>query len=849
MTTEKGSCLSTRGKDMRSKSLPFGIYFNIVLFLMVVVLSCGGLYIFRDMLLRNARSTGMALARHYAVDEQSRLAVYGTLLAFGAASIDKRLQEGDVAYMAEWMAMFFDRLQAVLGKDRVTAYITIDDRTIDMAGRMTTLPGSLARERQWYRLAMEKPGETVFTDLYEDFVTGQPVITVARRCVYSNAVIFFDIFSQDFRFNLQPMTKSGRDSFFLCDGKGVVLYKNTSLDMSEATTQEYVSGLLHKVRAGEFEDYRSFVVDVAGEKRAVYYARLSNGWYTILTTPHAEIFKEANLLVLFLVISTAVFFLFLVLYSWRFVRANALMERTNETVRVLGNSYYALYRVNFGKNRYETIKGSNEVRRRLPHEGCYEDLLQVITEIIEPEAREEFRRSFSCGSIRSLVSRRVRDFGGDFRRLFGDEYRWVSVHVLFDESLSPEEAVICFREVEQEKQRQLQERRLLQESLENTQQSEKAKQAFFSNMSHDMRTPVNAIIGMSDLARKFLDDREKIRGYLDRINFSSLQLRNLIDDILNMSRMEQGKFALNNRELDLEKCIRDCLDTYHVQAEMEHKTLHVHMEMENTLVVGDSVRIVQLLNNLVSNAFKFTSANDVISVSVTQVEKQDFAKYVFVVADTGIGISKEFLPHLFEPYTRETRFSAKNVAGTGLGMSITKSLVEHMNGEIKVESTLGAGSTFTVVLPFAIAKGASVREEHEKAPDMDALKGKRILLVEDNLVNMELAVEMLSMNGLEVTQAWNGREAVELFSASEPFFYHAVLMDMQMPEMDGCEAARRIRAMNRPDAGSVPVIAVTANAFAEDIVSTTAAGMDVHISKPIDFKYLFQILEKFLKKN
>lgn len=316
-----------------------------------------------------------------------------------------------------------------------------------------------------------------------------------------------------------------------------------------------------------------------------------------------------------------------------------------------------------------------------------------------------------------------------------------------------------------------------------------------------------------------------------------------------MSRMEQGKFALNNRELDLEKCIRDCLDTYHVQAEMEHKTLHVHMEMENTLVVGDSVRIVQLLNNLVSNAFKFTSANDVISVSVTQVEKQDFAKYVFVVADTGIGISKEFLPHLFEPYTRETRFSAKNVAGTGLGMSITKSLVEHMNGEIKVESTLGAGSTFTVVLPFAIAKGASVREEHEKAPDMDALKGKRILLVEDNLVNMELAVEMLSMNGLEVTQAWNGREAVELFSASEPFFYHAVLMDMQMPEMDGCEAARRIRAMNRPDAGSVPVIAVTANAFAEDIVSTTAAGMDVHISKPIDFKYLFQILEKFLKKN
>ena len=319
-----------------------------------------------------------------------------------------------------------------------------------------------------------------------------------------------------------------------------------------------------------------------------------------------------------------------------------------------------------------------------------------------------------------------------------------------------------------------------------------------------------------------------------------------------MSRMEQGKFALNNRELDLEKCVRDCLDAYAVQAEMEHKTLRVQLDVKNTHVVGDSVRIVQLLNNLVSNAFKFTSADDVITVSVTQVEKresEDFAKYVFVVSDTGTGISKEFLPHLFEPYTRETRFSARNVAGTGLGMSITKSLVEHMNGEIRVESTLGTGSTFTVVLPFAAARKTGESAAAEQGPDMEVLKGRHILLAEDNMVNMELAVEMLSMNGMEVSQAWNGREAVELFAASEPFFFHAVLMDMQMPEMDGCEAARRIRAMNRPDAGRVPIIAVTANAFAEDIVSTKAAGMDVHVSKPIDFKYLFQVLEKFLKKD
>ena len=556
---------------MRFRSFPVGIYFNMLLFLAVVLLSGGGMYMFRDILLRNARSTGMTLAGNYAAEEQSRLTAFSTLLAFGAASVDKRLQEGDIPFMAEGLAMFFDRVQTVVGEDRVTPYIIVNGMTIDREGRIKDLPESLAREREWYRLAMAHPEETVFTNLYVDVVTGEPVITVARRCRTSDAVIFFDIFSQNFSFKALPEIMTHRDSFFLCDGNGAILYSHTALSADDVV-QDYVTNLFHKVKAGDFDDYRAHIIDLDGEKRAVYYARLFNGWYTIFTMPYAEILQKADVLFYFLAAFSGIFFLFLAVYSWRFVRANALVESTNETVRVLGNSYYALYRVDFGSNSYEMIKGSDYVRRRLPEAGDYDGLLQVITEVIEPEAREEFMRNFSAGSIRSLVARRVRDFGGDFRRLFGEEYRWVSVHVLFDESLSPEEAVICFREVEQEKQRQLQERRLLQESLENSQQSEKAKQAFFSNMSHDMRTPINAIIGMSDLARKFLDDRDKVRSCLDRINFSSLQLKNLIDDVLNMSRMEQGKFALNNRELDLEKCVRDCLDAYAVQAEMEPPT-------------------------------------------------------------------------------------------------------------------------------------------------------------------------------------------------------------------------------------------------------------------------------------
>ncbi len=841
---------------MHFKPLPskfffnYGIYFNIILFLMVVVLSSVGMYMFRDILLQNARSTGMTLANNYAAEERNKLSVYETLLDFGAAAIDIRLQEDTEQDMLQSMTVFFDRLQKVLGKDMVNPYIILNGKVWDQYGQEVQLKGINPAERDWYRQSMAAPGKTIFTGVYEDAATGEPVITAARRCRISSAVIVFDIFSHNFHSQLLPEYHNPCDSFFLCDAEGNLLYRHTTLDAPDNAIQDYVDGILTKIRNGGFDTYDSYVIDLKGQKRAVYYSRIPNGWYAILTIPYATILQEADLLFYLFALFTGLFFIFLVIYSMRFVRENAFLERTNETVRVLGNSYYALYRVNFGRNTYETIKRSPYIQKDLPSSGCYDELLHTIASLIEPDGRTEYMRTFSCEHIRSLVAQRISDFGGEFRRLFGKEYRWVSVHVLFDKTLVPEEVVLCFREVEREKQRQLQERKLLKDSLESAQRSEKAKQSFFSSMSHDMRTPINAIIGMSELVTNCLDDKERIRNYLEKIIFSARQLKSLIDDILNMSRMEQGKLALNNHEIELRQCLSECLGTYHVQAEMQGKTLHVDMSIANAWVMGDPMRIVQLMNNLLSNAFKFTSRGDTISVSVSQLEKGDVSKYKIVVADTGIGISSEFLPHLFEPYTRETRYSTKHVAGTGLGMPIAKNLVEQMNGEIRVESMLGKGSTFTIVLPFATAKPEkNAKDAPGTPPDLHMLHGMRILLVEDNEVNMELAAEMLTINGMEVSQAWNGREAVEQFAASTPFFFHAVLMDMQMPEMDGCEAARLIRAMDRPDARSVPIIAVTANAFAEDIASTTAAGMDMHIAKPIDFRYLFQMLIDVMEKD
>lgn len=309
---------------------------------------------------------------------------------------------------------------------------------------------------------------------------------------------------------------------------------------------------------------------------------------------------------------------------------------------------------------------------------------------------------------------------------------------------------------------------------------------------------------------------------------------------------------MNNQTFDLRQCIEECTETFRLQADAEKKQFHVDYALHSSMVLGDASRFGQVMNNLLSNAFKFTNEGDSVSVSVKQFEDKTYSQYQIIVKDTGIGMSEEFLKHIFEPYARETTFCSKQVVGTGLGMPIVKNLVTQMSGQIHVDSELGKGTTFTITVPFTVVREEKKPTVSGKEADQIgtfSLNGKCILLAEDNMVNMEIATEILSMNGLEIIQAWNGKEALDKFRDSHPFQIDAVLMDMQMPQMDGCEAARQIRSLARPDAKTVPIIAVTANAFAEDIAATTAAGMDAHVSKPIDFQILCKTLEELTMKR
>lgn len=807
------------------------------------VLALAGGLILRATMLRNADESATALAHSFAAEEQGNLNVYETLLSFGTSALEARVEDGeDEESIAKFLDMYFNRVDSVLGSGVVDPYVVLNGEIL----AATPWEGDESYDyaaAPWYRQAVAAGGGVVFTPVYMDVVYDCPVITAAQSCLNGQIVMAFDILPEYLSFDTAELTEGS--SFFLCDGAGTIIYQETALELPREELQSYLTDLVGKIGSGELEE-DPIIRDQDGLRRGVYYARMDNGWYSIVTVPYDEILGGLQAVLWPLLLMFAVSFLVMVVLAMREQRLAAGARRANETAQVLGNTYYALYRVDYERETYEMIKGSAYVRARLAATGPYGDLLRTAGEVIEADAFRDFMESFSCENIRELVRKQVRDFGGEFLRRFGEEYRWVSVRVLFDAALAPEEVVLCFREVEEEKHRQMRERQLLEESLRMARQNEEAKQAFFRSMSHDMRTPLNAILGSSELARRHLEDSKRTAEYLDRIDSSGRYLLGLINDILEMARMEHGQVQLEHRQFDLRICVEECLSAFRIQAEREHKNLREEFRAERTALLGDDFRIQQVLNNLISNAFKFTPEHGTISLSVQQLDSGDYAKYKFVISDTGIGMSPEFLERIYEPYARELRFSDRQASGTGLGMSITKNLVVQMGGEIQVESAPGAGSTFTVILPLAAGKQPLQAAEKGEQTEPFSLEGLRILLAEDNEINMEIAAEMLEAQGITAVRAWNGAEAVDVFQAAEPFAFDAILMDMQMPLMDGCEAARQIRAMDRPDAGAVPIIAVTANAFSEDVSATTAAGMNAHVSKPINAAVLRQTLERLI---
>lgn len=389
----------------------------------------------------------------------------------------------------------------------------------------------------------------------------------------------------------------------------------------------------------------------------------------------------------------------------------------------------------------------------------------------------------------------------------------------------------------------------LQIAAENAESANRAKSTFLFNMSHDIRTPMNAIIGYADLASRHLDDPAKLEKYMENIQVCGQNLLMLLNNVLDLARIENDKTEMEYSVSDVDKDFRNCIAMFQNQADSKGQTLTVTTQLPYPYIYADIPHLTEVCTNLVSNAVKYTGAGGTIRCDVTQKpgEKEGWCDTVVTVADNGIGMSQEFQKHIFEPFERERTSTVSKVEGSGIWMGIVKKLVELMGGTVEVESKIGVGSTFTVTIPCRIASEDEIQAKREINPsDQKCLCGTRILLTEDNDLNAEIATELLQEEGCTVDRAKDGVECVDMLEKAADGTYQLILMDVQMPVMNGYDATKKIRRMDDPQKANIPIVAMTANAFSEDKQVALDAGMNDHIAKPINMSVLVPTLRKYL---
>ena len=378
----------------------------------------------------------------------------------------------------------------------------------------------------------------------------------------------------------------------------------------------------------------------------------------------------------------------------------------------------------------------------------------------------------------------------------------------------------------------------IERAAKRAEEASEAKTRFLFNMSHDIRTPMNAIIGFSDLLEKHLDDKEKVHDYIKKIQLSGSFLLSLINYVLEMARIESGKATLRTEVGDAQELLGALNAVFEPAVEKKRLKYNCTLDVEHRFIICDVTKVREIVLNIISNSVKYTPEGGSVTVQIKEIpwEKEGWTANRILVEDTGIGMGAEYLPHIFEEFTRERTSTESKVVGAGLGLPIVKALIDLMGGTIQVESERGKGSKFEVILPFEIASEEEVKDSYVKKEEKlyNRSKEKRILLAEDNELNAEIAITILEENGFKVERAEDGCKCVELFSEKPAGYYSTILMDIQMPNMDGYTASRKIRGMEREDAKAIPIIALTANAFDEDRNKAFAAGMNGHIAKPID---------------
>lgn len=910
--SEAYSLFRSRTRKAKKIFLSYGT----ILFFVFSIFLVASLYMMRENIIASSNSAGNETAQRLDVALKYEFVKEKQFIEFIAHYADVFLKshrsdaDGGKRAFELWLKKTKDELQERQRDFIIDIYSSINGQIVAPT-YWDGDPFLIPEARPWYQEAMKAEiGHATVLDPYVDIFTNTVITTIAARIGNTKDVIAIDLYleksAQAHSFaNMVPENFS----FYLVDSAGTVILYYDDDASDYFAVQDFVYSFFDSHVKNHAEENHEPIIDPTGAKRNVFTSfNPITGWYTITTSLYSDVLFSYHTISNLFLLLVVVFIIIEVWMVWREYHLSSQIETSNEALKVLGNSYQIILRVNFKMGTFTTLKAPDQMRLRLVTRNSYDDLLSALSDMVLPESWNNFYKTFSINHLRNLASLSIRDFGHDYQLKLDndDRYKWFNARILFDESLDLDESILCFKLIDEEKITEIEEHKLLADALENAKQNEESKNVFFANMSHDMRTPLNGIIGLCQIGINHMNmnDTDSLPDIFRKMTTASKQLLALVDDILEVAR-PQMENRQNLEPFDIIKAVEENIDVFKVNAAQQGKVVNLSFDIKHNVVIGDAAKLRQILNNLVSNSLKYSNKGCVVNVSIREVLHLHKPSFMIEVSDTGIGMERKFLSKLFDAYSREHRLNS--VQGTGLGMSIVKNVVTIMGGDIKVKSAVDVGTTFTINIPFRLAdddtankirqiasSGAAdfsngvnaaleqaallpsvnqsdnaEKEQHNEpstneqatavansadntarnSTDVAAnfkLEGLHILVVEDNELNMEIACDILQMKGVKVSCAWDGTEAVKVFKEADEYTFDAILMDMRMPNMNGCEASAAIRALGRADSLTVPIIACTANAFTEDITATQNAGMNAHVSKPLDFTVLERVLQKLV---
>lgn len=813
---------------------------SIITISVVSVLVIIGLYGTYKTLLDNASDMGLELVQSYVADEERNIATYKTVISLGLSYLEElEASYTDMEDIKARMVDFIDDARVSVGDESLQIYAIGDGEfigeDIDLDFQNTV----------WYREVLEADGEVVFTDENNYLGTDARMVIVAAANPDNGDTVLIALKEENFKLNHRDLDLPDNGAYYLCDSEGNLLFYEAPFNVDEQSIEAYAVDLCDEIREGSIAEAGDDIIDLNGKSRGLFHNTTSNNWLCIMTIPHSVLLSGFYKIMGICSFIFVVFLIMMIILTIRDVIQGRRNVRNSEIIKALSSWYYAFYRINLKNGTYEMIKGSSELRGLIDKTGTYQDMMEGFTKVVDADTGIELKTSFSLEHLRELYSRKVKNYGGDFLRVLDGEKKWVNISFIIDDNLNEDEAILVFRQINAEKEKQIKHTRLLEDALSLADTSEKSQRKFYSRMSHEMRTPMNIILGMNEMAMDENCPSDKRLYYQGKIQETGTELLKLINDML--ERSSQGTDSIINEKGTFNICaeVENIIEPFRKQCILEDKKIELKMDVDSENVAGDYIGLSIILNNLLANAVQFTDAGDSITVSLKQVGLSN-CNYIFTVEDTGIGMRKEFLPKIYEPYSQENRFGSQASSGGGLGMTFVKNMVSQNGGDIEIESEVGKGTRVVVTLVYKSEIDDSVLAE---GIDDDWMSRLHIMVVDDNDLNRELLSSLLSEQGATVSEAVDGREALIMFDESELRDIDVIIMDLNMPVMDGCDAARAIRALDREDASDVFIVALTANDYSEDIVRTTKAGMNAHLSKPVNIKLLRNTIFKLYMKN